>query len=284
MLWQGTQFLSFTKKQNKKKTGRIIKNVANVSFCNPLEALLSFNLRCRLLSATLNEQGTMSLSKTEKYQQCWSHFNLIIEEFAQNSSYWSGSFLKRLSAFSSLLGHSAETEPLLRNALTHKHEPQATGAQRLPAALSLCQSDIFSDTCNSATPCWYFQQITCVSGQPVKSSESPSIRYFPMTAESQGVAALLLIPMTDLQFMDHVTYIYIPNHAAYIALQLFFDFLFTQKRDCWDFLVTLRKQSALLETFNRHVKIKLNKLTNCMYLFFRLLGLPHYKPHSQYLQ
>lgn len=49
-----------------------------------------------------------------------------------------------------------ETEPTLKDALTHKHKPQGTRARLLPQRVSHCQNDICTDTYVSAATYWYF--------------------------------------------------------------------------------------------------------------------------------
>lgn len=111
-----------------------------------------------------------------------------------------------------------ETEALLRDALTHKHEPQATRAQRLLQQSPIVRMTFSVTPAILQCPTGIFQQITCVSGLPLKSSESPSIRLFSITAQPQYSYSLLWPIYSTVPGSLHVHLHVLQIFSAYVCL------------------------------------------------------------------
>lgn len=120
------------------------------------------------------QRGTMSLSNMEK--------QAVVESFQPyHKGFYTTATIDR-APFSKGCLHSflprckTETEPTLKDALTHKHKPQGTRAQLLLQWSPIVRMTFALTPTFLQQPTGIFQQIRCVSGLSVKSSESSSIR------------------------------------------------------------------------------------------------------------
>lgn len=119
------------------------------------------------------QRGTMSLSKMEK--------QAVVESFQPyHKGFYTTATIDRAPFSKGCLRSfpprcKTETEPTVKDALTHKHKPQGTRARLLPQRSPIVRMT-FAHLRFCSNLLVFFQQITCVSGLSVKSSESSSIR------------------------------------------------------------------------------------------------------------
>lgn len=135
----------------------------------------------------------MSLSEIEKEQATVEPFQPYHKGFYTTATIDRAPFSKGCLSPSYPTPHPTppcrrtETEALLRDALTHTHEPQATRAQWLLQQSPIVRMTFSVTPAILQHPTGIFQQVACVSGLPLKSSVGPSIRSCSITAQSQGL-------------------------------------------------------------------------------------------------